>query len=319
MRVPGLEGPRPLLPKYRLACFENPHETAVVPGRRSVLVVDERDAAAHQRLVAGALRPEAVIRVLEVRLEVGAEGPDRPEHLAPDVGAGEDDSLHLPCAGVLPHVLLERPELLAPHRVRKDVRAGVEQAAVREDEAAAHDSGPRRLVGAGAQTLEPVELVELDVVVQQDDVGIRVRFRDARVVSTHEPEVSRISDDAHLRVVRQRPGGLVRRPVVDDEDLGARQIRREERVQAAPRQVPAIPGEDDERGFPRAHSRSPKSGGVTERHSSCIVFSTSAGTRVVVSLHPRRPKPARGIGGRPIAARDALITSSSQASRTNVR
>ena len=135
--VAGLELRPPESAERLPALLEERLERLRLVGRRPVLVVDERHGAAHDGPEAGLVRAEAEVGVLEVRLEALREAADPREHLALEVRAREDDPLDVARPGVLVHVRLERADLLAPERVREDVRAGVEEAPVRKDEPAA--------------------------------------------------------------------------------------------------------------------------------------------------------------------------------------
>src|SRR5208337_4008568 len=100
--------------------------------RRSVLRVNQRDLAAEHGPKADFGSPQAVVRILEVGVEVRAETAHRIQHVAAHVGHCKYDALDLAIATILPEILLQSPDLLSPQRVGEDVSPGVEQAAVRE-------------------------------------------------------------------------------------------------------------------------------------------------------------------------------------------
>src|SRR6202035_1793735 len=148
---------------------------------------------------AGLARPQAVVGVLEIGLEVERQSADGVDQLALQVGAGEDDPLDVVDPGILADVFLQRSDLLAPDGVRQDVGAGVEEAAAGQDEPAADDADVGGGVGAAAQALQPVALEELQVVVEEDDVRGGIGDGDPGVVAAHEPDVPRQGDHPQPR------------------------------------------------------------------------------------------------------------------------
>ncbi len=192
--------------------------------RGAVLVVNEshvsRDHGAQPRLAG----PQAVVGVLEVRLEVEAQAADLLEGFAAEVRAGEHDALHVAHSRVLAHVLLQRADLLPPQGVGQDVGAGVQETPVRKDEAASHDSDVGARMGRGAEPGQPVALGENEVVVQEDDVVRGIDGVDPGIVAAHEAEVAGQGEDPDPVELRELGGGLVGRAVVDDQDLGAFEV-----------------------------------------------------------------------------------------------
>ena len=229
-----------------------------------MLLVHEGHRPAADGAKTGLARPEAVVGVLEVRLEVFREAADRVEGLSLQVRAGEDDPLDGPVAGVLPDVRLRGADLLAPDGVGKDVGARVEEPAVRHRQAAADDADVGGRVRTGGEAIEPAVLANLEVVVQEDDVRSGPGGGDPDVVSPDEAEVRAVADRPQPGVFGEAGRGLVRRAVVDDEDLDAVEVRvGVERLEAAPGERPAVPGQHDDRD--RSRGPLPGRGGLRRR------------------------------------------------------
>src|SRR4029453_6143997 len=147
-RVALFEEASPLLAECLPARLKNPLELSGISGRRAVLVVNQSDRSADVGLETRPAGAQAEVGVFEVRLEIGGELANGIEDLAPDIGAREHDAFDLAGSGVLPDVAFERTDLLAPHRLRKDVRSGMEEASVSQEERATQHSGRRGGRGA---------------------------------------------------------------------------------------------------------------------------------------------------------------------------
>src|SRR5262249_58950857 len=121
--------------------------------------------------------------------------------------------------------------------------------------------------------------------VQKDDVGCRVGGGDSGIVPANEPQVGWISNDAGPGKCIESFPSIVLGSVVDDEYFRIGQIGLMQAFEAELRQVPAVPRQDDECGFP-GHGLQSSTGGAVARHSSVIVLSTSPDVTAVVSRQP---------------------------------
>ncbi len=251
-------------------------EAAVVAGG-PVLVVAQRERAGHHGGDARGAGTQAVVGVLEITVEGRVQRADAIEAVAPQVGDREGDALHAAGARVLADVALEQPRfgLLAPQLVRFDEAAGVVQARFRFRSAlaAADDAVFRRGVGRIAQAPEPVGPGEDEVVVEQHEVVVRTRRRDAGVHAPHEAEVARQREQAHAPGIAREPlRRFVLAAVVHHDDLGRGEVAGQQGIQATLRQRPLVPREHDQRGT--AHDQ--PAGAVAPGQASASAVSMSS-------------------------------------------
>lgn len=257
---------------------------------RGVLVVGERDAAVDDHPEPGPEGAEAVVRVLEVGEEGRVEAPDRPQHGALEVRAGEDDPLHVADPRVLPDVHLLAPDLLAVPRARGHVGPGVEEPAGGAPQAAADDA--RALVGVRGrpQPLEPVVLGDHQVVVEEDDVGVGVGGREPLVDPGDEAEVLLVADDRRVGQALEEVEGPVRAAVVDDDEAMAPPARGE-RLEEGRGVGDGVPREDDDRHRRRHAWASP---GRHRPSPRARLLASSASTRAASRSRSRRCRSSCG-------------------------
>jgi len=168
--------------------------------------------------------------------------------------------------------------LLPPERVGENERSGMDEQSLGIEQTATDDAGTRG-GRRGAQLLQPVGIAEPQVVVEEDDVRIGRRGRDAGIVAAHEADI--LGEPEHAQpvgVLGEACGRLVGRAVVDDDDLCIGEPGPPQGGQGALGQVPAVPGEDDKRGL--ARRRRPGDG----RRRRCAGFSRHG-------AGPRRSRP----------------------------
>ena len=136
------------------------------------------------------------------------------------------------------------------------------QPPVREDQATTRDADIRGGVRRAPQLVKPSRGADLDVVVQEEDVALRVGRGDPGVVPASEAEIPGKGDDSHPVVALQPCGRLVGRSVVHGDDRDLRKVRVLKECREAPLgQRPVVPAENDDRDG-TWHRRQSRSGGA---------------------------------------------------------